>query len=181
MRCSTIIGSLEVNKESVYKTVKGERFFDAVVVLDGSRFPAVISEFLAKQNGKHEIMCYLRSESRDKKMFTFLQIEAINKVDEEEKDANVAHVYGDVSKVFPMKTTLRGTTSVKMIGVRYFSSDKNVNVAHCIGFKDIARRLNTIDVGDNVLLVGSFSMKSSIEVVVKEITTHNPKRVPVTK
>lgn len=180
MRSSTAIGTIvPSNPKKLYKEINGEKFYNIEVVMDDIAYPAVISEYLLQGQGKYEIKYYLRTEDWKEKLYTFINILSVDKVDESTPDRNEVEVYGNISKVFPMKVRLSGAVAMKMVGVRYQSSDKNINIAHCIGYDNIARKFNQMNKGDNVLLVGKLRCHTSIEVEVEIIPVHNPKRETV--
>lgn len=177
MRSSKSIGTLvPYNPARVYKEVDGEKFYLVKVLIDGIELPGIISEYLFTKEAKYEFSFYIRCEETDGKLFTFINILAIDEVDPSTPDLNHVEIYGNISKTFPMKVTLEDSTQMRLVGVRYHSTDKNVNIAHCIGYGSLARRLNTMSVGDNVLFVGKMKSRTSIEVEIDLIPVYNPKR-----
>lgn len=170
MKCSNCVGVLSAARE-LFNEKNNEKFYLTEIEFNGVRFPLVASEFLLDGvEGKVELKMYIRSESRNERLFTFLYAMNIDAVDPSTPDLNKVAIGGQVKSSGGLRTTENVGLQVLPFTVTYASYDGNKSVAHCLGRAKTARQLKGLEEGDVIELEGSLQLKrTTIQVLVKEV------------
>lgn len=140
MKINKFIGTLCGTRE-VFCNKEGEQFYTQKIKAKGHEVDIVFSEYLTDfAEGKVTVTGYIRSETYEGKLFTFIYAMDIRKAVEEDKDSMVVELEGEVFVVKDITATGKGVEILPII-VKYTSADGNVSVVHTTAAGQLARKL----------------------------------------
>lgn len=149
MECSTIVCTISKPKE-VFEIIEDEKFYrvDLGFKDDKLPYPAVISEYIYKGEGKHRVVAYVKSQEVNGKLFTYVNI--INAVATDEDYNNLWNVTGMLKRKYDMRVINSSGKEILQFMILYKSYDGHRSVAHCAAKGANARLVNSLKEEDNI-------------------------------